>query len=295
MVYLHIGAPRTASSFLQDIFFPSVEGVNYIDDPIVMDAVYNCLYSQKFSKESEHVIRSMTESQIPVLLSSEAFSMKPWAQTYPSKISRLRQLIPDSEIIVFLRDPVNWVLSLYALAIQKHRYISLADFVRWNGEKFINSQMPVDRKSRLDVKNLSVFSMLDIWNKSYLPERVHVFFYENFAKQPDKELTRLSDLIGGTIPENFNSGQRRNSSSTAERCDAAAAAYSYLGRLDRFTKHWSLSHKIGPGLAYRIVNGQIPFPKLLVRSQRGKIRAALEIEFREDKERIAKMYPDCPW
>jgi hypothetical protein len=260
-----------------------------------MGAVHNCLCSQKFSEENEHVIRSMNESQIPVLLSSEAFSMEPWTQTYPSGTVRLRRLIPDSEIIVFLRDPVNWVLSLHGLAIQKHRYVSLADFVGWDGEKFINSQLSVDRKSRVNIKSISFFSMLDIWNKGYSPERVHVFFYENFSRNPDKELARLSDLIGGTIPESFDSRQRRNSSSTAERCDAAAAAYSYLGRLDRFTKPWRLSHKVGPGLAYRIVHGQIPFPKLLVRSQRDKIRAALEIEFREDKEKIAKMYPDCPW
>ncbi len=300
MVYLHIGIHRTATTFLQDIFFPALEGVNYVTDPVITYAIQDYLESKGDPVEMERIIRPVKDYSGSVLISSEGYAMNPWTQSYQSNVEQLLKLIPGSEIIIFLRDPVDWVFSLYGLAVHKRKYITLKEFVGWDGDKLIEQKVKHDPKSplwksRFDVKSLSFSRVLDIWNKGYSPERVHVFFYENFARQPDKELARFSDLIGGSIPENFDSRQRRNSSSTAERCDAAAAAYSYLGWLDRFTKPWRLSHKFGPGLAYKIVHGQIPFPKLLVRSQREKIRAALELEFREDKEKIAKMYPDCPW
>ena len=300
MVYLHIGLHRTATTFLQDAFFPTLEGVNYITDPVITYAIQDCLESKGDPVEMEHTLRPVNENSGPVLISSEGYAMNPWTQSYHTNVEQLLKLVPESEIIIFLRDPVDWVFSLYGLAIHKHKYMTLDEFVNWDGDNFIDHEVKHDPKSplwksRFDVKSLAFFKVLDIWNKGYSPKRIHVFFYENFSRNPDKELARLSDLIGGTIPESFDSRQRRNSSSTAERCDAAAASYSYLGWLDRFTKPWRLSHKVGPGLAYRIVHGQIPFPKLLVRSHREKIRAALEIEFREDKEKIAKMYPDCPW
>lgn len=300
MVHLHIGIHRTATTFLQDSFFPALEGVNYVTDPVITHAIQDLMESKRDPVELERILQPVNEFAGPLLISSEGYAMNPWTQTYHSSAGQLLKLIPDSEIIIFLRDPVDWVFSLYGLAVQKHKYMTLKEFLGWDGERFIGHEVKHEPsmplwKSRFNIKRLSFSKVLENWNKGYSPERVHVFFYENFSRQPDKELGRLSGLIGGTIPENFDSRKRKNRSSAAERCDAAAAAYSYISQLDKFTRPWKVSHKIGPGLAYKIARGQIPFPRFLVRSSREKIRAALELEFQEDKEKIAIMYPDCPW
>ena len=295
MLYLHIGIPRTASTFLQNVVFPAVTGVKYVRNPDVMHAMQDCLCSQRLSEETKAVLHSVSQSAIPVLISSEAFSMEPWKQSYPSQTVRLQHWLPNAEIIVFLRDPVDWVLSLYGLAVQKRRYISLKDFLGWDGENFNYHEEIADRKKQISLKKLSFTRILDIWSKGFTSEHVHVYFYENLVNRPESELRRLCNLIGVTFPEHLDLGRRRNSSPTPKRCDAAAAVYSYLGYLDRFTVPWHISHKLGPEIARHITSGKIPFPKILVRSHRDEIRAALEFEFMEDKEKITEMYSDCPW
>ncbi len=295
MHYLHIGIPRTASTFLQNVFFPALEGVHFVQDPQVMDAVHDCVTSQQLSAETKRILDVIGEHSNPVLISSEAFSMEPWTQAYPSETLQLRDWMPDARVIVFLRDPIDWVMSLYRLAVQKRRFVSLEEFVGWDGSKFGNYDALGDRKSRLNIKAMSFVRLLQLWNEGFSRERVHVFFYENFMARPHEELRRLCDLLGAAFPANCDPTQRRNRSLPAERCDAAAAAYAYLGRLDKYTKPWRFSHKFGPYVASNIAKSRIPFPKSLVRTHRDEIRAALESEIGDDRSDVATMYSDCPW
>jgi len=236
----------------------------------------------------------LNESPIPALVSSEGFSMDPWIQSYPSSAEQLRDCLKDAQIIVFLRDPVDWILSMHGLAVQKRRFVTLKEFVGWNGKEFVSRDVG-DRKRQINVTGLSYSGLLEIWNKSFPQKNVHVFFYENLRRRPKVELERLCGVLGVSFPAGFDVHQRRNSSSTPERCDAAGAAYRYLTGIDRLTKPWRISHKVGPYIAENIASGRIPFPYFYLRGQREEIRRALESFFMDEKRRVASMYTECPW
>src|SRR5690606_1735922 len=118
-VFLHIGLHKTASTFLQDLLFPSLHGVVYISRPFtILNDHFNCLQYADDSLYDEKEIKLFFEEIDfdKLLISDENFCGKPVSLGYSNRsmiAKRLHSLFPDAEVIIFLRNQLDLLYSLY--------------------------------------------------------------------------------------------------------------------------------------------------------------------------------------
>jgi len=119
---VHIGFPRSASTFIQDSFFPKVKKMDYLGKPHSKEihlAMRNLNYldneSYLESKASE-VLKSAVKEK-PIIISNEGISHAELGTSItqdPYVIAkRLREIFGDATIIIIIREQLNWFESYY--------------------------------------------------------------------------------------------------------------------------------------------------------------------------------------
>lgn len=121
-VYLHVGLQKTASTFLQNKLFPNVSGISYVGRPYTQESdAFNSLQyaddalysSDALAKELKLIKQNIGNT--PLLISDELFSGYLFYGMINRCIiaSRLGEIIPEAEVILFLRGQADLIDSLY--------------------------------------------------------------------------------------------------------------------------------------------------------------------------------------
>ena len=104
-VFIHVGLPKTATTYLQKFVFPQIKGINYFSPAYVSMPNY---------------ILSIEADERPILISDEHLSShyfldeKGWKCGSRFTIAnRLKKLFPDANIIIVIRNKDDWARSLY--------------------------------------------------------------------------------------------------------------------------------------------------------------------------------------
>jgi len=105
--FIHVGLPRTGSTFLQKRLFPLLEGVSY-QEPILDEAVTATKGVQPMPSLADYA----PGPNVTRLLSSEGYSMDPWVQEYNLQLGKVKEIFDDVEVIVCLREPLAWLESI---------------------------------------------------------------------------------------------------------------------------------------------------------------------------------------
>ena len=215
-VYLHVGLQKTASTYLQDKVFPNMSGISYVGRPYTqVNKAFNSLqyaddslYSSDTLSRELQLIRQDAGAK-PVLISDELFS----GYAFYGMINRgmvakrLAELIPESEVILFLRGQVDLVESLY------NQYVKTGltscdmgpSFLYKPGNGFSYQEWK-DGERRWRYKNRAFqhwypFStshflysnLLSMYESLF--NKVHVFLYEDFKHNPAETLKRLEHIL----------------------------------------------------------------------------------------------------
>lgn len=139
---IHIGLPRTASTFLQSAWFPHARGHIYLGPEVCQYAPHwqELLYQddwlwnpEGFSQAHAGWLRAAgAPAGAPLLLSNELFcgqGLFLQATNRSRTARRLAQAFPDATIALVLREPVSLLRSLYTLAIYSGYHMLPEDFV----------------------------------------------------------------------------------------------------------------------------------------------------------------------
>lgn len=109
-IYIHVGPHKSATTFLQNIIFPQIEEINYINKP-KFDIKNPKLDFLKFDIEFDK----------KNLISNESFSGRQQFGGEGSKFEKTLQItdelyktFPKAKIIVGYREKENWLSSLYS-------------------------------------------------------------------------------------------------------------------------------------------------------------------------------------
>ena len=127
-IFIHVGLHKTASTYLQERIFPLFQNLTLVSRPYTQqNEAFNKLQyasdplfsSKQFSKELNLIQES--DNNRKILISDENFSGLPYYNFINRGIiaKRLSSLIPDAEIILFLRGQESLVRSHYNQAIKK--------------------------------------------------------------------------------------------------------------------------------------------------------------------------------
>jgi hypothetical protein len=167
-VYIHVGLHKTATSFLQRNVFPNIPEIAYM---------------------KEFFITTPIPEHDKILISSEGLSGVPYindnAEIQYIIANRLSRIFDNANVIIGIRDKEDWKKSLYKQYIRVGGTLS---FLQWSEEIFDDNFLDFERY------------ICFLKNKF---NRVHIFDFEKFKKNNDKEIEKMCKFIGVEKPEYY--------------------------------------------------------------------------------------------
>ena len=222
-VFIHIGLPKTASTLLQTLVFPNIEGVTHISRPYTQenhafnklqyadDSLYD---PEELRSELRYILGART-SDTPLLISDELLSGTPFYNFLNRGLiaHRLAEVLPQSEIILFLRGQRSIIRSLYNQYVklgwctdeldshfisQPGPGFSLREFLAGNRSWNIRNRY-ISHRSYMNQQHFLYYELVRFYKHTF--GKVHVFLYEDLATEPHSILGKLADLFETHIPD----------------------------------------------------------------------------------------------
>ena len=221
-VLLHIGLPKTATSTIQT----GLSGFNQITnigkkypwrtpeyDSIEQNEFWRAKAHQPESEYDVEVVRSklrsiLNDSDEPIFISNEDLSY----QTYQDnlvKLRRLKELFPEAEIILFIRNQVSWLKSYYSMLPQ-------SPFIPVIGNKHLTFDQWIDlcfkHYNYSHLPGLNYLKLME--NIESLFGNVQIFIFEEFVKSKSKFAQYLSSNLDLDLKEVTSKLEERTNTAT---------------------------------------------------------------------------------
>lgn len=188
---IHIGLPRTASTFFQNNVFSSIEGFEFIgvEHTFFTDTFQKILYQDdSLYKESE--IRDSLQPWLEknIILSNELFIGQSIIMNSGNRTRtalRLNRLFPNAEIILMIRNQVSLLKSLYALAVYGGHFRKPNEFIRFEeNEPRYNTFEESEH-----VESFLLTPLVQLYAQNF--DKLSVFVFEEFSVDPKGFVARL--------------------------------------------------------------------------------------------------------
>ncbi|MDD3567089.1 MAG: sulfotransferase [Bacteroidales bacterium] len=172
---IHIGYNKTGTIWFQNNFFPLVENASLLN----RDLVHKLLVRTNFFTFNPFEVRGMLdkESEKRIIISEEEFSLTARAQPHikTAIIKQLHHVYPNAQIVVFIRNQVDRLLSLYLYYLKQnggtysfHNFIFKKNWLKTN---------LIDLKLENSKYHYYLNFISDVFGQS----NVHIYLYEEFA------------------------------------------------------------------------------------------------------------------
>lgn len=260
---LHIGLHKTATTFLQDCFWPEVSSYTYLSRSFTQfNHAMNRLQYADESLYDESAVREQL-AEVPgdrLLISDESLTGKPVYFSYINRsliANRLHRLFPDGEVILFLRDQRDIIVSHYSSYIKMPYGVkTLRDLFYRPGPSLTYQEYERDRSfhdmSRLYFDSNDYHIHLDCFRYAELVSlyqslfsKVHVFLYEDFVRDSDAIVRRLGEIIEEDIQP--RTSDRQNVSLTARQIEVKRRTNALSGLGNRaIRKSLQAAAKVAP-------------------------------------------------
>lgn len=286
---LHIGMPRTASTFFQNEVFPNLKEFKHL-------GVNQTHYSQAFQRllyqdESRYVEAEVNEAlglseAENLVISNELFvgqSLFMVSTNRTRNAQRLKKLFPNAEIVLFLRNQADFLESLYSIGVYSGHTVKPHEFIRFDNEPSdsTNPMYPTFTSSE-QTEQYFYSSLLRIYQSLF--DKVHVFLYEDFTADPNKFIQQFCSELNLSLLEDIDFDKRSNSSLSARQLE-------YLRKTNSLKEIFERS-----GAGKRIFRKNI---QTIERRLSGKtkfqfapaLRKKIKDHFREDNASLKELIP----
>jgi hypothetical protein len=227
-ILFHVGLQKTASTFFQDVVFPQLPDVAYVGRPYTQenhafntlqyadDALYD---ASAFREEIERIEREAAGGR-PILVSDELLSGYALYNFINRGMvaRRLREACPEAEVVLFLRNQVDLVVSTHNQFVKIGWFDDHLDesflwepgpgfpLQRWvAGERGWNpGNRYVNPRSMFNPDHFLYSRIYDLY--AGLFERVHVFLYEDLRTDQAAFVSRLLSALSLPSPASTERG-----------------------------------------------------------------------------------------
>ena len=221
---LHIGMPRTASTFFQHEVFPNLEGFN---NPGVNQTQYSEVFQkllyQDESRYDENAIGESLKKEMEknLIVSNELFvgqSLYMVSTNRTRNARRLKKLFPNAEVILFLRNQADLLESLYSIGVYSGHTAKPEEFIRFDDETSAPANPLFPTFSAVEQTEQYFYSsLLQLYQGLF--EKVHVFLYEDFTSSPIDFIDRFCAKLDLNLTIEIDFDKRKNSSLSARQLE----------------------------------------------------------------------------
>lgn len=184
---IHIGYPKTATTWLQDIFFPNVKNFRFVN---WREANRLILNSDCFAFNPKNVKDELHIAGCNLLISSEFFSTAINSGFNYGYFSygishKLNRAFPDATIIIFIRRQQSLIPSAYQQYVKNGGTYS---FKRWfySGEVF-------------NFEHLIYSRLIEHYINHFGEKQVKVFLFEDFRRNNRKFMENFCQQFGMVV------------------------------------------------------------------------------------------------
>jgi len=225
---IHIGIHKTATTFFQNNVWPFISGYNYLTRPFTQhNWAFNHLQYADDSLYNKNIVFDELNQlpSAPILISDESLSGKPIFFSYINRsiiANRLKEIFPNAEIILFIRDQKDIILSHYSSYLKmpygnkKIEKLFYRPNCNYSYAQYISK--PKEYNSNTLYYNTNDYYIhLDCFLyskliKTYINlfEKCHIFLFEDFINNKNSTFSRLEQIFGQKIvikshvPENVS-------------------------------------------------------------------------------------------
>lgn len=208
---VHIGYPKTATTWFQKEFYPRVSGRRYVDRDELRQAF---LSANAFTFDPEHARRRLENpDRGAILICEEGLSgylhnagvMETVTRAFAERLNRM---LPDAEIVIMLRSQPAIIASTYQQYVRAggthspKRYLFPHRFLYRNHLE--HYKIPLQ-----DVAHFDYVPLIRCYRRLFGDGRVHVFLYEHFLSRPEEFLRSFSARLDLSVDWDSISGNRR--------------------------------------------------------------------------------------
>ncbi|NOX09282.1 MAG: sulfotransferase [Gammaproteobacteria bacterium] len=194
-LYIHIGYPKTATTWLQRCVFPELDGVSYLHfqderygwlNELVQEHDFSFNVDNLRDKFNNSVQGLGKDNKYVISWESLAGDVFTAGANAESLSRRLKDVFPEASIIITIRNQLDMVESIYRQYIHEGGSLSINDFLD------LASPSPV----RLAREHFFYDRIVDNYQTLFGVDRVKVLVYEDLKKDKAEFLRQLTGFVG---------------------------------------------------------------------------------------------------
>lgn len=193
-LYIHIGARKTATTWLQDILFKD-SALNYLGktkenypDWLIR---WHYLDDLAFDKEKDNIkeiVHNLLKPDVTNLISSEAFTN---TGAIFNQALRIKYVFPSARILFTIRDPIEVILSHYRHDVGDGIYfLGLESYLDWQ-------RTPFDLLKRKPIYLPDFFydETIELYQRLFGSNNVCILRYEDLTNNPGEYFQILAKFL----------------------------------------------------------------------------------------------------
>ena len=191
-LYIHIGLPKTGTTFLQKKVFSNLSE-NIIFNPKIFNELYE-LYLNKTSEdkilidkinECKNFIKNNKNKKI--LISNEGWSHEEYSFKFEKKLLFLSKHFKYAKILLVFRDIKDWIISMYLQSFQQGNIQEFNDFITTKKTNMFKNCRTTNYLPKLDISEINYDSLKSFVIK-YFDNKPLFLNYDNNLKNLINEL-----------------------------------------------------------------------------------------------------------
>lgn len=199
-VYLHLGMPKTGTTFLQARCFPYLKGIRYPDQEI-MELLDRIIYTnpifldlQRTRQEADSILGNISED---CLLISHERLFGNMLTNYHDNVylaGCLKAVFPEAKLVVVIRRQDELVESIYKQSLQSYYHQRINSFLNYRNKTFEDAcdQMGLPN---LDIKQIDLSKYVQNYVEHFGRDRIAVLPYELLLQDQRAFLEKLFAFI----------------------------------------------------------------------------------------------------
>ena len=213
-VAIHVGLPKTATTFLQRHVFPRLAGVHYVD----WSEEFFAQHFLRLKFRNPYLARGELRDAVAgylryvgerTLLISDESLTTPWlsGRTFVAAAATLKEVFPGARIIMTVREQTDMLRSVYLQRLRGGVTLSPAacfGYDRRRGEfvTFDTGRNPYS-ESYVDVEYFNYNHVADCYANLFGQDNVHVLSHEQLRTDPKAFLAKLAAAVGTEVPKDL--------------------------------------------------------------------------------------------
>jgi hypothetical protein len=200
-VYIHLGMPKTGTTFLQTRCFPYLKGIRYankeitelLDRIIYTNPIFLDLPKTKY--EVDCILRKMAEGSLLISYERLFGNMLTNYHDNVYLANCLQMVFPEAKLIVVVRRQDELVESIYKQSLQSYYYQRINSFLNYRNHTFADASDPLSLPT-IDIKQLNLRKYVHNYVELFGRNRILMLPYELLQQDQRAFLEKVFVFLG---------------------------------------------------------------------------------------------------